>query len=232
MILKAYEAGITAVILPEFDECMKTPQNTPYHIYDVGHHIVRSMSVIEPDPVLRLTMLLHDIAKPSLHYRDGGGRDHFKGHAAYGAEMAKTILKRLRFDNDTIRLVTRLIRDHDLRPKTTPASVRRAVAEIGPDLFGDFLKIQRADAMAKNPDYMAGNFARIDETEKLYREILERGDCLSVASLAINGQDLIDAGIGPGKKIGYILDSALMAVLEEPSLNDKDLLLMFALQMA
>ena len=226
-----YELGISAVVLPEFDVCMHTAQNTPYHIFDVGHHIVKSMTAIEPDPVLRLVMLLHDIGKPDVHYKDSSGRDHFKGHAMHGAEKAEEILRRLRLDNDTIRRVVKLIKYHDLRPKTTPSSVRRAAWEIGPELFGDYLKVQRADTMAKNPAYTAANFARITETERIYKEILERGDCLSIASLAINGQDLIDAGLKPGKQIGYILETALMAVLEEPSLNDRDILLMYALQM-
>ena len=228
---KAYEAGITAVILPEFDVCMRTEQNTPYHIYSVGEHIIRSMQSIEPDPLLRLTMLLHDIAKPMVHFRDSSGRDHFKGHAAYGGEIAEEILRRLKFDNDTVRRVGKLIRCHDLRPKATDAAVRRAAAQIGPELFEDFIKIQTADALAKNPEHNAANLSRIETMEKIYRRIIARGDCLSLAGLAISGQDLLDAGMKPGKKIGYILESALMAVLEEPTLNDHDLLLMYALQM-
>ena len=231
MWVRAYEAGITAVFLPEFDICMEMEQNTPFHIYTVGMHIIRSMQAIEPDPVLRLAMLLHDIAKPLVHYRDSSGRDHFKGHALSGADAAEEILKRMKFDNETLRKVTRLIRHHDLRPKLTDAEVRRAVYEIGPDLFEDYLKMQLADAMAKNPEYNFRSIERIKATEKIYRGIIARGDCLSTADLKISGKDLIDAGMQPGKKIGYILNSALMAVLEEPSLNDHDLLMMYALQM-
>ena len=228
---KAYEAGITAVILPEFDRCMETEQNTPYHNCNVGEHIIRSMQAMEPVPVLRLTMLLHDIAKPQVRFQDSSGRDHFKGHAMAGAEKAEEILRRLKFDNDTIRRVTRLIRYHDLRPKAADAAVRRAAAQIGPELFDDYIRIQTADALAKNPAYNAASLARIETMEKIWRGIEARGDCLCIADLKINGQDLIDAGMKPGKQIGYILESALMAVLEEPSLNDRDLLMMYALQM-
>ena len=228
---KAYEAGITAVILPEFDRCMETAQNTPYHNCNVGEHIIRSMQAMEPVPVLRLTMLLHDIAKPQVRFQDSSGRDHFKGHALSGAEKAEEILRRLKFDNDTIRRVTKLIRYHDLRPKAVDAEVRRAAAQIGPELFEDYIKIQTADALAKNPAYNAANLQRIETMEKIWRGIEARGDCLRIADLKINGQDLIDAGMKPGKQIGYILESALMAVLEEPSLNDRDLLMMYALQM-
>ena len=216
---KAYEAGITAVILPEFDVCMRTEQNTPYHIYSVGEHIIRSMQSIEPDPLLRLTMLLHDIAKPMVHFRDSSGRDHFKGHAAYGGEIAEEILRRLKFDNDTVRRVGKLIRYHDLRPKATDAAVRRAAAQIGPELFEDFIKIQTADAMAKNPEHNAANLARIETMEKIYRRIMARGDCLSLTGLAISGQDLLDAGMKPRIPSTYMIAPAFTTSVIVPSIT-------------
>ncbi len=57
----AYEAGITAEFLPEFDACMETSQNTPHHCYTVGEHILHSLCYVRADRVLRITMLLHDI---------------------------------------------------------------------------------------------------------------------------------------------------------------------------
>ena len=80
MIRTLYETGITRVILPEFDAMMETPQNTPYHMYNVGEHTIKTMEAIEPDRLLRLTMLLHDIGKPAVRYTDSTGRDHFNGH--------------------------------------------------------------------------------------------------------------------------------------------------------
>ena len=59
----AYETGITKEVLPEFDLCMETPQNNPHHCYNVGEHILHSMLAVEPDKVLRLGMLFHDIGK-------------------------------------------------------------------------------------------------------------------------------------------------------------------------
>ena len=80
----AYETGITKEFLPEFDRCMETEQNTPHHCYTVGEHILHSLMLVRPDKVLRLTMLLHDIAKPVMRKTDENGRDHFKMHAADG----------------------------------------------------------------------------------------------------------------------------------------------------
>ena len=76
----AYEAGITRQFLPEFDLCMETPQNTPHHCYTVGEHILHSLLYVRADKILRLTMLLHDIGKPSVRKTDENGRDHFKTH--------------------------------------------------------------------------------------------------------------------------------------------------------
>ena len=76
----AWRAGVTKIFLPEFDTCMETQQNTPYHMYSVGEHILHSLVNIRSDRVLRLTMLLHDIGKPVCRTTDENGRDHFKGH--------------------------------------------------------------------------------------------------------------------------------------------------------
>ena len=112
----AYEAGITAEFLPEFDACMTTSQNTPHHCYTVGEHILHSLCHVRADKVLRITMLLHDIGKPVVRKTDENGRDHFKMHGIAGEKMAAQILRRLKFDNDTIRKVTRLVKWHDDRP--------------------------------------------------------------------------------------------------------------------
>lgn len=225
-IRTAYELGITAVILPEFDECMVTPQNTPFHSYDVGEHILRTMSHIPPDKCLRLTMLFHDFGKPAARVTDDRGFDHFRGHAAISTEMAEDIMRRLKMDNASIRRVTRLVRCHDYRPALTRASVRKAIYRVGEDIFEDYLMVQRADTYGKGEKaygYQAG-FDRIDRTEVIYHEILEAGECLSVRDLAINGNDLKAAGIS-GPMIGEALEAALRAVLRNPKMNTYDRLM-------
>lgn len=62
LLRTAYETGLTAVFLPEFDEMMKTPQNNPHHCYSVGEHTLHALMEIQPDKVARITMLLHDVA--------------------------------------------------------------------------------------------------------------------------------------------------------------------------
>lgn len=222
---KAYEAGITAVVLPEFDRAMETPQNHPHHIYTVGEHILHAMQAVRPDRVLRLTMLFHDIAKPLCLTVDGEGVSHFKGHALAGEKLTGQILRRLKFDNDTVDKVTRLVRFHDVKPRPDGPSVRRAIHRIGEDLFPLFLEVKRADMLAQSQFGREEKERLLAETTERYREILREGDCLSLKELAVSGRDLIGAGMRPGRQLGEVLEALLELVLEEPSRNTKEYLL-------
>ena len=221
----AYEAGVTREFLPEFDRCMETEQNTPHHCYTVGEHILHSLMLIRPDKVLRLTMLLHDIAKPVMRKTDENGRDHFKMHAAEGEKMAKTILRRLKFDNDTISKTTRLIRYHDDRPMPEMRSVRRAVNRIGEELFSLYLEVQKADMLAQSEYRREEKAARLQGVTECYHRVLEQKQCVSLKTLAVTGRDLISAGYKPGPELGEILKEMLDHVLEYPQDNDREKLL-------
>lgn len=221
----AWETGITKEFLPEFDACMNTEQNTPHHCYTVGEHTLHSLLNVPCDKVLRLTMLLHDIGKPRVKTTDESGRDHFKTHGPLGEKMAKEILRRLKFDNDTIRKVGHLVKWHDYRPENTPISVRRALNKIGEELFPSYILVQKADMLAQSAYRRTEKMERIEKVEALYREIMERKECISLKTLAVTGSDLIAEGIKPGKEIGEILNTLLEKVLEEPELNKKEILL-------
>ena len=223
--LTAYETGITRQFLPEFDACMETGQNTPHHCLSVGLHTLQSLLNIRPDKVLRLTMLLHDIGKPAVKKTDENGRDHFKMHGPAGEKMASAILRRLKFDNDTISKVCRLIRWHDDRPAPDMCSVRRAVNRIGEDIFPLYLEVQRADMLAQSTYKREEKAARLEGVNECYRKILEEGQCVSLKSMAVKGRDLLAAGYAPGPELGEILDRLLEHVLEHPEDNEKDRLL-------
>ena len=223
-----YNLGITRIIMPEFDVCMITPQMTPHHCYCVGEHILCSMENVPADKVLRLTMLLHDMGKPVSKVTDEKGRDHFYGHAKVSEDMARDILHRLRFDNDTIAKVTKLIRYHDTRPEPTAKQVRQLLNEIGEELFPMYLAVRRADTMAQSSYMREEKLERIDQIEAEYLEIIRKQECFSLKTLAITGKDLIRLGMKPGKEIGEILNLALDLVIENPSLNNKAYLMNFA----
>lgn len=224
----AYEAGITKEILPEFDRCMETEQNTPHHCYNVGEHTLQSLLNIRADKVLRLTMLLHDFGKPVVKRTDENGRDHFKTHGPEGEKMAVSILRRLKMDNDTIRKVRSLIKWHDYRPKGEAVSVRKAASLIGEELFPLYLEVQKADILAQSTYRREEKLARLTAVSALYEEILDRGQCISLKTMALTGRDLIDAGYTPGKELGEILEKLLVHVLENPEDNKKEILLKLA----
>ena len=135
LIRTAYELGITKIFLPEFDRMMETEQETPHHMYTVGEHTIHAMMNVRNDKILRLTMLLHDTGKPEYKTMDEDGVAHFKMHALGSERIAKEVLRRLKFDNDTLHKVTRLVLNHDYRMPAVPKNVRRAMNKIGEDIF-------------------------------------------------------------------------------------------------
>ena len=225
--MELYKTGITAAVMPEFDLCMETPQNTPHHFYDVGTHTVKTLMAIEPDRILRLTMLMHDFGKPAMRFHDRLGRDHFKGHAAKSADIARDIMKRLRFDRETINKVCKLIYYHDYRPEPDPKAVRKAVYLIGPELFPLYIKVQWADNCGKSLYKRKEKQERVTRVARVYEQIMAEKPCLSRKELAINGEDLRELGIR-GRETGDILESALLMVLDEPEMNNREVLLKYA----
>ena len=204
---------------------METEQNTPHHCYTVGEHILKSLTEIENDRLLRITMLLHDIAKPVVKKTDENGRDHFKTHGPAGEKLAGKILRRLKFDNVTIRNTCRLIRYHDLRPTPDAEDVRRAVNLIGEELFPLYLKVQKADLLSQSTYRREEKLARLSGVTEAYQGILERGECTSLKTLAVSGKDLIKAGHPAGPALGALLERLLDCVLKDPTLNTKEKLL-------
>ena len=223
----AYECGVTKVFFPEFDLAMEIPKNHPHHCYNVGEHILHSLLEVPADKVLRLTMLLHDIAKPQCLTVDEKGITHFHGHEEMGAEMSRVILRRLRMDNDTTDKVCRLVRFHDYGNGVAPDRriVRRAVNKIGEDLFDDFLLVKKADLLAQSMYLRKEKLSNLAAWDTCYREIREAEECVSLRTLAVNGRDLIAAGLQPGRELGDILKQLLDEVLETPEKNEKDYLI-------
>ncbi len=221
----AWDTGITGVILPELDEAMETPQRHPHHKYSVGEHTLCSMMAVAPDKVLRLTMLFHDLGKPAVRTTDEEGMDHFKGHAAVSERIAADVMNRLKFDNDTRDKVNKLVFYHDYYIAETPGGVRRAASKIGTELFPLLLKVKRADVAAQSGYMEEEKLRSLKKVERLYQEIREQEQALSLKDLAVTGRDLIDAGMRPGKEIGETLSRLLELVLEDPQRNTKEYLL-------
>ncbi len=225
----AYECGLTAVFLPEFDRIMDQRQNNPHHAYSTGEHTLVAMQNIEPDIILRLTMLFHDIGKPEVFETDENGIDHFHGHAACSEAIARQIMKRLKFDNQTIRTVCALVKNHSRYPQLMAADVRRNACEMGgPEMFDRFLQVKRADVTAQHPSVTEEKLQYVRELERIWEDVRIHNDCLSLKDLAISGKDLIADGHQPGPGIGSLLQALLDEVLEYPERNTKEYLLAYS----
>lgn len=225
-LITAYELGVTKVILPEFDAMMETPQVNKHHAYNVGEHTVRVIKGVPKDKALRWAALLHDVAKPATHTNDGEW-DHFYGHNEVGVNIAEDVLKRLKFDNATIERVKRLVFWHDYGMGELPKlrSFRKALNKMGTDLFEDFTCIKRADILAQSDYHREDKLKNLEVLKEYYKDVLEKNQCVTLKDLAITGKDLIDMGIKPGPQMGEILNKLLDKVLEEPELNDKEVLI-------
>ena len=224
-IRTAWETGLTKVFLPEFDKAMETAQNHPHHKYSVGEHTIAALQNAAPKKILRLTILLHDMAKPFCKVTDENGIDHFLGHQPKGAELAKSILRRLKFDNETTNRVCKLVLCHDSRPEPTEKSMRKAIFKNGMEQYPLLFEVQRADVLAQSDFKRSEKLELIDLCEKQYESIIEKQQCLSLKDLAVKGADLLALGMEPGKGIGETLQKLLELVLEEPKLNTKEKLI-------
>lgn len=225
-----YETGITGVIMPEFDKMMETPQNHPHHIYSVGEHTIKSMEEIDNDKMLRLAMLFHDIGKPEVKSVDEKGFDHFHGHPLVSLSMAKEILKRLKFDNDTINCVTKLVGYHDKDIEPNEKAVRRAMNEMGEIIFPLLLMVKKADVLAQSDYKRHDKLLRISMLWSIYNKICEEKQCTSLKQLEIKGRDLINLGYPEGPKLGEELNRLLNMVIDDPSLNNYDTLVKLAME--
>ena len=219
LLLDAYETGVMKIILPEFDVLMKTEQNNPHHNGTVGDHTIRSIKAVEADKNLRLIMLLHDMGKPSCRTEDEQHIHHFHGHCEVSGAMAVDIMRRLKFDNDTIHIVSTIVKYHDYNPELKSSAVRRAIHKVGETIFPLLFSVKRADIMAQSDYLKAEKLQYVDNLQKMYKEIIAAKDCVSLKNLAVTGKDIIAAGMKPGKGIGQILDLLLEDVIETPAHN-------------
>lgn len=221
-------SDVLCVIIPEMKPCVGFDHKSKYHIYDVYTHILKTVEAIEPDPILRLTMLLHDIGKPEAateERTEEGEVRHFKGHPEISERMADVILRRLRADNSTVKTVTTLCRYHDRQivPKERP--VRRLFLKMSFEEIILLCKVRIADSAAHNPEYDGrGDEAR--EIMALAEKINRENQCVKITDLEVKGNDLIGLGLR-GKEIGEVLEMLLKAVIDEKVQNERDSLLAY-----
>ena len=219
-----FDSGVLDVILPELSRCFRTTQNIKYHLYDVGTHTMHVLMNTPQKTGLRYAALFHDLGKPAKKTIDPDGTTHFKGHAEVSVMLALEIMHRLKFDNKTIDCVRRLVQYHDREIVPEKKPVKRAVLDVGEDIFLDLLDLKRADALGQNLVYTRPRLALYDEIEQIYHRCREEQEAFCLRDLAVNGRDLTALGF-QGKEIGALLNNLLEYVLERPEENKKENLL-------
>jgi tRNA nucleotidyltransferase (CCA-adding enzyme) len=219
-IIALRDSGLLQYFLPEIIKTINFDQKNPHHDKDVFLH---TLFVIDNSPknlIVRLGALLHDIGKPDSFSIDEKGIGHFYGHEIIGTEISEVILKRMKFDNDTINKVMILVREHMSRfTKLKPSSLKKLMTRVGIENLESLFQLQTADIKASAPPF---DFEPVEYVRKETERILNEKQPLSVKDLAITGSDLIQMGFKPGKRIGDILNNLLELVLENPKINNKD----------
>ena len=215
---------VFSLFIPELKSMFDFQQNNPYHAYDVFGHTVHAIKQCNSDDlVVKLAVFFHDFGKPHS-YQDGeDGIRHFKGHGKVSAEITDSIMKRLRFDNETRNNVVELVYYHDATFEVGKKYVKRWLNKIGEKQFRRLLEVRRADIKGQKTDYEKSRIEKVDNIEKILEEILAEKSCFSLKDLTVNGNDVKDVmKLKEGKDIGYWLNEILKRVIDGELENNRD----------
>ena len=167
-------------------------------------HIEEILPMLEPDKTMRLGALFSLI----------------------GGEETRKILRSLKYDNQTTAKVSVIARMAYAPIEEDKTEIRRRMHEIGRELYPSYLKVRRSlGAIGALGEDIPGIMQAFEKIEAMHREIVDAGDCVEIAELAIGGRELAEIGVAPGPKMGEILKELLAHVIEEPDDNRRDILL-------
>lgn len=213
---------VVGTVLPELLPMVGFDQHSRYHCYDVWEHTLHALAAAPEEPVLRWAVLLHDAGKPDCFTRDERG-GHFYGHPAVSAEIADTVLRRLKFDNATRDAVKTLVAWHDHDIPRTEKGVRRALMKLGEERLRQLTEVKRADNLGQSPEFRP-RLREVERGSEILDALLARDACFSLKQLAVNGRDLLALGFR-GPEIGAALNRLLSGVVDEKLPNEKSALL-------
>lgn len=216
--------NVFSLLIPELKDMIGFQQNNLYHGYDVFAHTVHAIERCDSDDlVIRLAVFFHDFGKPHS-YQDGeDGIRHFKGHGKISAEITDSIMKRLRFDNETRNNVVELVYYHDATFEVGKKYVKRWLNKIGEKQFRRLLEVRKADIKGQKPDYEESRIEKVTNIESILEDILQEQECFSLKDLTVNGNDVKKTmNLKEGKDVGYWLNEILRRVIDGELKNDRD----------
>ena len=214
------KTGLLTHFLPELLEGYKMRQNS-YHRYTVFRHIMETLDRVEPDPVLRLTALLHDVAKPRVREK-ANGEWRFLGHEKASAGLSEQIMDRFKFSKHMIRKVTNIITHHMIGYNTgwTNGAIRRLIRRVGLEDIMDLIAFRRADIFAHGLNDHKSDI--LDELEKRIMDQINGPMAITTQDLAIDGFKVMEfLGISPGPEVGKILKQLMEKVTDHPEMNNQ-----------
>ena len=223
------DTGIAQLVLPEVP-ALRLEIDEHAHHKDVYEH---SLTVLqqaielerspEPDLVLRIAALLHDIGKPATRKIEAGGIVTFHHHDVVGSKLAAKRLRALKFDNDTIAAVSKLIELH-LRffgytdGAWTDSAVRRYVRDAGP-LLERLHVLTRADVTTRNRKKADRLSFAYDDLEERIAAIAEAEGIAAVRPDLDGEQIMAILGLAPGREVGEAYRFLLELRLDEGPLG-------------
>ena len=218
-VLLEYSDIITEII-PEFAPAIEFDQHSDYHKYTVWEHTIRSVDAAPGNDIfLRRALFFHDIGKPNCAKFDERGKGHFKGHPQASAEMARHIMKELRYDSKSIAETTLLIKWHGEKIKNR-TEIKKLLNQLGEKRFIKLLAMKSCDDSAKNP-FVKDGIPRYLEIAQIAGEIIGSGECYSLKQLAVSGAELEKIGF-QGREIGDALKEILNLIIENKLENNRE----------
>jgi tRNA nucleotidyltransferase/poly(A) polymerase len=222
------ETGLMQKVLPEMEKTFEVEQKSPgrHHIYDVGTHSMRSLKFVakkNPDHIVRLATLIHDVGKPITFKRLKNGTITFYNHEIVSARIAKNIADRLRFSNKDREKLYKLVRYHQFSvdERQTDSALRRFLRKVGLENVQDMLDLRVGDRLGGGASETSW---RLEEFKKRLIEVQRQP--FTVHDLKITGHDVMKKlNIKPGPEVGKLLDMLFKEVVEKKIPNEKEILL-------
>ena len=231
------ESGLAAYVLPEIP-ALKLEVDEHHHHKDVYQHsltVMEQAAALEsdqdgpvpgPDFILRFAALMHDIGKPATRKFEPNGAVSFIHHDVVGAKLVKKRMRALRFDNDTIKAVARLVELHMRfygygEAGWSDSAVRRYVRDAG-DLLERLHRLTRADVTTRNKRKARKIASAYDDLERRIGELATQEELQAIRP-DLDGQEIMEIlGLKPGPQVGQAYKFLLNLRLDEGELGKEE----------